>query len=80
MMMLQKLMNMWLLMKETCGMMKDLPDTRTLDGVIEIMWKGWLPNEMYVIKPSGNLNRLEIYCRCDQGCIHSCAGSPRINC
>ena len=24
------------------------------------MWKRWLPNERYVTKPDGNLNRLKI--------------------
>ena len=34
-------------------------DTRTLGGGIE-MWKKLLPNERYVTKPGGNLNRLKI--------------------
>ena len=58
----------WLLMKETwlkgskqvCGMTKRVHlDTRRLGGGIE-MWKKWLPNERYVTKPGGNLNRLKI--------------------
>ena len=34
-------------------------DTMRRGGGIE-MWKSWLPNEWYVTKPGGNLNRLKI--------------------
>ena len=48
----------WLLMKETwlkgskqvCGMTKGPPRHKEI----------WLPNERYVTKPGGNLNRLKI--------------------
>ena len=45
--------------KKVCGMTKGPLDTRRLGGEIE-MWKKWLPNERYVTKPGGNLNRLKI--------------------
>ena len=54
----------WLLMtwlkgsKQVCRITNG-PHTRRLDCGIEI-WNRWLPNERYVTKPDGNLNRLKI--------------------
>ena len=59
-------MKKWLLMKETwlkgskqvCGMTKGPPRHKET-----WWWKMWLPNESYVTKPDGNLNRLKINIR-----------------
>ena len=45
--------------KQVCGKTNVHLDTRGLGGGIE-MWMRWLPNERYVRKPGGNLNRLKI--------------------